>query len=237
MELHCIIIDDEPLALDLLESYIQKTPFLKLEGRYHSAVEALSKTEWDQLDLVFLDIQMPDLNGMEFSRMVPDKVRIIFTTAFQQYALEGFRVNALDYLLKPFSYTDFMESVKKALEWFQPRSGNTEKESDEDFIYVKADYKLVQIRLKDILYIEGLKDYLKIYLEEEQRPVITLASMKSMEERLPFPRFMRVHRSFMVQTSKVRTLERGIIVFGKTRIPVSESYKSSLMSFLNEHTV
>lgn len=181
---------------------------------------------------------MPDLNGLEFSRMLPNRVRIIFTTAFQQYALDGFRANALDYLLKPFSYTDFMEAVKKALEWFQMKNSNPEKEpTDHDFIYVKSDYKLIQIALKDILYIEGLKDYLKIYLENEARPIITLASMKSMEERLPSPRFMRVHRSYIVQTAKVKTLERGVIVFGKTRIPVSESYKGALMNFLNEYTV
>lgn len=238
MELHCVIIDDEPLALDLLESYIQKTPFLILEGKYSSAVEALSKVDWNRIDIIFLDIQMPDLNGLEFSRMLPNCVRIIFTTAFQQYALDGFRANALDYLLKPFSYTDFMEAVKKALEWFQMKNSCPEKETaDNDFIYVKSDYKLIQIALKDILYIEGLKDYLKIYIENEARPIITLASMKSMEERLPFPRFMRVHRSYIVQTVKVRTLERGVIVFGKTRIPVSESYKGALMNFLNEHTV
>lgn len=238
MELHCVIIDDEPLALDLLESYIQKTPFLILEGKYSSAVEALSKVDWNLIDIIFLDIQMPDLNGLEFSRMLPNRVRIIFTTAFQQYALDGFRANALDYLLKPFSYTDFMEAVKKALEWFQMKNSNPEKEpTDHDFIYVKSDYKLIQIALKDILYIEGLKDYLKIYLENEARPIITLASMKSMGERLPSPRFMRVHRSYIVQTAKVKTLERGVIVFGKTRIPVSESYKGALMNFLNEYTV
>lgn len=238
MELHCIIIDDEPLALGLLESYINKTPFLKLEGKYNSAVEALSKVEWASIQLVFLDIQMPDLNGLEFSRMLPTDLRIIFTTAFQQYALDGFRANALDYLLKPFSYADFMEAVKKAVEWFQLKSSNADKETvDEDFIYVKSDYKLIQIALKDILYIEGLKDYLKIYLENSPRPVITLASMKSMEEKLPSPRFLRVHRSYIVQTSKVKTLDRGVIVFDKTRIPVSESYKPALMNFLNEHTV
>lgn len=154
MELHCVIIDDEPLALDLLESYIQKTPFLIQEGKYSSAVEALSKVDWNQIDIIFLDIQMPDLNGLEFSRMLPNRVRIIFTTAFQQYALDGFRANALDYLLKPFSYTDFMEAVKKALEWFQMKNSSPEKESaDNDFIYVKSDYKLIQIALKDILYI------------------------------------------------------------------------------------
>lgn len=238
MELHCIIIDDEPLALDLLESYVMKTPFLKLEGKYNSAVEALSKVDWPNIQLVFLDIQMPDLNGLEFSHMLPTDLRIIFTTAFQQYALDGFRANALDYLLKPFSYADFMEAVKKALEWFQLKSSNAEKQIvDEDFIYVKSDYKLIQIALKDILYIEGLKDYLKIYLENSPRPVITLASMKSMEEKLPSPRFLRVHRSYIVQTSKVKTLDRGVIVFDKTRIPVSESYKAALMNFLNEHTV
>lgn len=241
MTISCAIVDDEPLARDLLESYVLKTPFLKLEGKYASAVAALKDVNEKKIQLLFLDIQMPDLNGLEFSKMIPGETRIIFTTAFQQYALEGFRVNALDYLLKPISYSDFLESANKALAWFnltaisqQQQSG---QQNQDDFIYIKSDYKLIQVHLKDILYIEGLKDYVKIHLETEQRPLLALMSMKSLEERLPKPQFLRVHRSFIVQSAKVRTLDRGIIVFGKERIPVSESYKPALMEFLNEHAV
>ena len=175
MTLKCVIIDDEPLALELMESYVRKTPFLELCGKYNSAVMAL--------------------NGLELSRMLPQDTRIVFTTAFDQYALDGFKVNALDYLLKPINYNEFLAASRKALEWFELKH-QANPSHEEDFIYVKSDYKLVQIRLEDILYIEGLKDYLKIYTENAPRPVLTLVSMKSMEERLPYPRFMRVHRSY-----------------------------------------
>lgn len=241
MTISCAIIDDEPLARDLLESYVRKTPFLQLDGKYASAIAALKEVNEKKIQLLFLDIQMPDLNGLEFSKMIPSETRIIFTTAFQQYALDGFRVNALDYLLKPISYSDFLESANKALEWFNltsaPKTSQSCYQNQDDFIYIKSDYKLIQIYLKDILYIEGLKDYVKIHLETEPRPILSLMSMKSLEERLPKPQFLRVHRSFIVQSSKVKTLDRGIIVFGKERIPVSESYKPALMEFLNEHAV
>lgn len=194
-------------------------------------------TERHQLQehrLIVLDIQMPDLNGLELSRMLPQDTRIVFTTAFDQYALDGFKVNALDYLLKPINYNEFLTASRKAFEWFELKhQANPSRE--EDFIYVKSDYKLVQIRLEDILYIEGLKDYLKIYTENDPRPVLTLISMKSMEERLPSPRFMRVHRSYIVQMNKVKTLDKGQIIFGKTRIPISDTYKTDITAYLNKY--
>lgn len=234
MTLKCVIIDDEPLALELMESYVRKTPFLELCGKYNSAVMALNEINFRNIDLLFLDIQMPDLNGLELSRMLPQDTRIVFTTAFDQYALDGFKVNALDYLLKPINYNEFLTASRKALEWFELKhQANPSRE--EDFIYVKSDYKLVQIRLEDILYIEGLKDYLKIYTENDPRPVLTLISMKSMEERLPSPRFMRVHRSYIVQMNKVKTLDKGQIIFGKTRIPISDTYKTDITAYLNKY--
>lgn len=235
MKLKCAIIDDEPLALSLMESYVLKTPFLELEGKYNSAAMALENIREGNIELLFLDIQMPELNGLELSRLVPDHVRIIFTTAFDQYAVDGFRVNALDYLLKPISYNEFLSAANKALEWFTLKKQTTTENRDEEFIYVKSDYKLVQIHLKDILYIEGLKDYLKIYLANEPRPVISLLSMKSMEERLMSPRFMRVHRSYIVQMDKVKILDKGQIIFGKTRIPISSTYKTEIMAYLEKH--
>ena len=153
MILSCAIIDDEPLALNLLESYVNKTPFLSLEGKYSSAVQAMNELPQKNVDLLFLDIQMPDLNGLEFSRMVNERTRIVFVTAFEQYAIEGYRVNALDYLLKPVSYVDFLQAANKALQWFEL----TNKPETIDSIFVKSDYKLIQIELKKILYIEGLK--------------------------------------------------------------------------------
>jgi len=185
-----------------------------------------------KVNLLFLDIQMPELNGLEFSRMVDPQTRIVFTTAFGQYAIDGYRVNALDYLLKPISYPDFLQAANKALQWFDLVQKPEEKES----IYVKSDYKLVQIELKKILYIEGLKDYIKIYLEDSPKPILSLMSMKSMEELLPANRFMRVHRSYIVQKEKIRIIDRGRIVFDKTYIPISDSYKQAFQSFLDERS-
>ena len=232
MILNCAIVDDEPLALSLLESYVNKTPFLNLTGKYSSAMQAMKELPNMKVNLLFLDIQMPELNGLEFSRMVDPQTRIVFTTAFGQYAIDGYRVNALDYLLKPISYPDFLQAANKALQWFDLVQKPEEKES----IYVKSDYKLVQIELKKILYIEGLKDYIKIYLEDSPKPILSLMSMKSMEELLPTNRFMRVHRSYIVQKEKIRIIDRGRIVFDKTYIPISDSYKQAFQSFLDERS-
>ncbi|NDW12976.1 DNA-binding response regulator [Bacteroides sp. 214] len=231
MILRCAIVDDEPLALNLIESYVAKTSFLKLEGKYASAIQAMQELPQKNVDLLFLDIQMPELNGLEFSKMVDSHTRIVFTTAFDQYALDGYRVNALDYLLKPISYIDFLEASNKALQWFERSSKQGELES----IYVKSDYKLVRVKLKDIQYIEGLKDYVKIYMEDTPRPILSLMSMKSVEEILPQSKFMRVHRSYIVNKEKIKIIDRGRIVFEKNYIPVSDSYKHVFQEFLEEH--
>lgn len=239
--LRCAIVDDEPLALSLLESYVKKTSFLTLEGSYSSAIQAMNYLPENPVDLIFLDIQMPELNGLEFSHMIPSDIRIIFTTAFDQYALDGYRVNALDYLLKPISYTDFIQAVQKAIQWFELKQHNESvplsKEDDINFIYVKSDYKLVQIELDKILYIEGLKDYIKIHIEDESRPLLSLISMRTIEEKLPSKRFIRVHRSFIVQKQKIRLIDKGRIVFGKDYIPISDSYKQELQNYVNEHII
>ena len=233
MKLKCAIVDDEPLALNLLESYVQKTSFLELAGKYSSAVMAMKEPPDKKIDLLFLDIQMPELNGLEFSKMVPANTRIVFTTAFGQYAIDGYKVNALDYLLKPISYVDFLQAANKALQWFellqQPRE---EKES----IFVKSDYKLIQVELKNILYIEGLKDYIKIYEENAPRPLLSLMSLKAMEELLPTEQFIRVHRSYIVRKDKIRFIDRGRIVFGKNYIPISDSYKPQVQAFIDKHS-
>lgn len=243
MQLNCIIIDDEPLALELLESYVKNTPFLNLVGTYSSAVQAMNDAiNSEPVHLMFLDIQMPGLNGLEYSKLVSPETRIIFTTAFGQYALESYKVNALDYLLKPISYTDFLQAVNKAVKWFElqtPKSTSI-KEADSDnaeYIYVKSDYKLIQIPLDKILYIEGLKDYVKIHLEDGPRPVLSLLSIKTAEEKLPTDRFIRVHRSYIVQRSKIKVIEKSRIVFNKQYIPISESYKQEVLNYINEHSL
>lgn len=238
MTLNCVIIDDEPLALELLQSYVNKTSSLRLLGTYSSAVQALNEMPREErIHLMFLDIQMPGLNGLEFSKLIDAQTRIVFTTAFEKYALESYKVNALDYLLKPISYADFLQSVSKAISWFELQVKSKSSEQMADYIYVKSDYKLVQIPLEKILYIEGLKDYIKIHLEDEPKAILSLLSMKSMEESLPSDRFIRVHRSYIVQKSKIKVIDRGRIVFNKDYIPVSDSYKQELFGYINDHSI
>lgn len=236
MTLTCFIIDDEPLALALLESYVKKTPFLKQTGKFSSAVAAIDAVQKEVPDVLFLDIQMAELTGMEFARLVPEKTRIIFTTAFQQYALEGYKVNALDYLLKPFSYPEFLQAANKALHYHQLSKMPPVQEVQKS-IFVKADYKLMQIDLDKILYIEGLKDYLKIYTEEQPQAIISHITMKAMEEMLPSNRFLRVHRSFIVNQEKIKIVDRNRIVFGKVHIPISDSYKEAFQEFLDKRLI
>lgn len=233
MKLKCAIVDDEPLALGLLRSYVQKTPTLELAGEYSSAVQAMKELPDKHIDLIFLDIQMPDLSGLEFSRMIDAKTRIVFTTAFQQYAIEGYKVNALDYLLKPISYADFLGAVNKAVQWFELLEQPREEIKS---IFVKSEYKLIQIDLKDILYIEGLKDYVKIFEEGASKPILSLMSMKSLEDMLPPSRFIRVHRSFIVQKDKIRVVDHNRIVFGKTYVPIGDSYKQQFQDFLDRRS-
>lgn len=232
--IRCAIVDDEPLAVELLASYVSRIPFLELRGKYNNATDALRGLGEQPVDLLFLDIQMPELNGMELSRMVPADTRVVFTTAFEQYALDGYRVNALDYLLKPISYAAFLEACNRALQWFNLQHRPAAPSQDEPrSIFVKSEYKLLQIDLDDIRYIEGLKDYVKIYTERSPRPVLSLMNMKAMEQMLPPSRFMRVHRSYIVQKSKVREIERNRIVFGDVYIPVGDSYKQAFQDFIH----
>ena len=238
MIIKCAIVDDEPLAVELLASYVKKIPFLELCGKYTNATDALHGIGETPVDLLFLDIQMPELNGLELSRMVPETTRIVFTTAFNQYAIDGFRVNALDYLLKPISYAEFMEACNKALQWFQLVQQNEQQpavkaEEEPTSIFVKSEYKLLQINLDDIRYIEGLKDYVKIYTEQSPHPILSLMNMKAIEQMLPASRFIRVHRSFIVQKSKIREIERNRIVFGDVYIPIGDSYKQAFQDFIN----
>lgn len=251
MKLRCLVIDDEPLAVELMEGYVRKTPFLELAGSYGSGTAAFAALREHPVDLLFCDIQMPGLNGMELSRMLPEATRVIFTTAFSQYAVEGFRVQAVDYLLKPISYTDFLSAANKALQWFElkrraeeagrptdPPKGDERKPGKAPrSIFVKTEYRLQQIDLERILYIEGLKDYVKIHVEGEANPVVSLLSLKALEEQLPTDRFIRVHRSYIVQPSKIHTIERNRIVFGSERIPVSENYRPAFYDFLARHSL
>ncbi|MUH36149.1 DNA-binding response regulator [Zobellia amurskyensis] len=239
MQLSCMIVDDEPMALNLVESYVEKTPFLKLKKKCSSAIDALQYIKTETVDVLFLDIQMPDLTGLEFSKMLPKHTRVIFTTAFDEYALEGFKVEALDYLLKPFDYAEFLSAANKALEWFTLVKGNsqTSVSDKKEFLFVKSEYKQVRIKLSDVLYFEGLKDYIKIWLKDNPKAILTLMSLKSLEEELPQTEFMRVHRSFIVSLKNIEVIERSQIIINKQRITVSEQYRTKFLEYINSNSL
>ncbi|QMU31625.1 LytR/AlgR family response regulator transcription factor [Adhaeribacter radiodurans] len=242
MMLTCIAVDDEPLALGLVCAFIEQTPFLKLVGRYSSAIEALRGLHEQPVDVLFLDIQMPDLTGIELARVLdkgkPGKnPRVIFTTAFNQFALESYRVDALDYLVKPFNYEEFLRTATKAKAYFDliqvPVNPVAAPAPEEEYLFLKIEYQLVRIAFKDILYIEGLKDYVKVHLLSEAKPVLSLTSLKALEEKLPPRRFMRIHRSFIVALEKIKAITRNTVQIGETTIAVSDQYKENFNQFLN----
>lgn len=231
----CLIADDEPMALNLIESYVLKTPFLELKAKCNSAIEAMQVLEEQKdIDLFFLDIQMPDLTGLEFSKLLPQNSRVIFTTAFDQYAIDGYKVNALDYLLKPFDYNEFLNASTKARNYFESRKPVpiSKPEKKQEFFFVKSEYKQIKINFSEILYIEGLKDYVKIYLKDNPKPILTLMSLKKLEEELPSENFMRIHRSFIIGLDKIEAIERNHIVIGKDQIAIAPNYKDSLMEYI-----
>ena len=236
MILTCAIIDDEPLAAGLLESYAKKTPYLNLTGTYNSAVTAMRDLREHPVQLLLLDIQMPELSGIEFAKILPHDTKVIFTTAFPQYAVEGFKVNAVDYLLKPVSYQDFLQATDKALDWFSVVQKQQTYERDR-YLFVKSDYKLQRIALDSILFIEGLKDYVRFYLTSGER-VMSLMSMKRLEDYLPRPEFMRTHRSYIVHMPKVSSVDRLRLVMGpELYIPISDNYKDDVMNYIEQHTL
>ena len=232
-----IAIDDEPLALQLVNSYISKTPFLEAVASFDNPLDAMEFLSGNPVDLIFLDIQMPDLTGIEFSRILENKPKIVFTTAYAKYALEGFKVDAVDYLLKPFSYEEFLTAARKAekLIKLERAAQNEEVEANNEFLFLKSDYKIRRINFNDIRYIEGLKDYVKVYLQNEPKPVMSLSSLKALETKLPESKFMRVHRSYIVNLDKIEIIERGRVVFDKTYIQVSDQYKDKFQEFLDRN--
>ncbi len=236
MKLKTIAIDDEPLALRLVSDYVTKTPFLELVAALDNPLDAIDFLSAQSVDLVFVDIQMPDLTGIEFVRSLESAPKIIFTTAYEKYALEGFKLNAIDYLLKPFSYEEFLKAAQKARKQAELESGIPHSiEANNQFLFLKSEYKIRRINFNDILYIEGLKDYIKVYTIGEDKPILSLNSIKSLEQKLPEEKFMRVHRSFIVNLERIEVIERSRIVFGKTYIPVSDQYKDKFQEFLDKN--
>ncbi|MFN8241631.1 MAG: LytTR family DNA-binding domain-containing protein [Bacteroidales bacterium] len=236
MSIKCIAIDDEPLALSQIGSYIKTLSNLELVCLCSNAFDALKAFENNKIDLIFVDIEMPDLNGLDFVRSLPSKPFIVFTTAYSEYAVEGFKVDAVDYLLKPIGYNDFLRAVNKvsallSLHETQPETVKT----SENHLFVKSDYKIMRIVLSDIKYIESMHEYIRIHLVNE-KPVMTLVSLKAIEEQLPADKFMRVHRSFIVNLDLVKVIERNRIVFDNSiYIPVSEQYKEKFQSFIEKN--
>lgn len=233
--LRCCIVDDEPLARDLIASYIGKTPFMELAGSFGSAQEAVKTVIEESIDVIFLDINMPQLNGMEFARIVPPTCRIVFTTAYDKYAVEGFKVGALDFLLKPISYEEFIGSANRALAWSDLCRRAEASDTSREYIMVKSEYRLVQIPVRDIIFIEGVKDYVKIYVDGEEKAIMTLMNMKTLERTLPSNIFLRVHRSYIINATKIRVIERNRILFGRHAIPVSDSYKQQFSDYIATH--
>ena len=236
MKLKTIAIDDEPLALKLVSDYISKTPYLELSGAFDNPLDAVDFLSDHNADLIFVDIQMPELTGIEFTRSLEEEHKVIFTTAYEKYALEGFKLNAVDYLLKPFSYEEFLKAAGKAHKLAElEASAIPTIEANNQFLFLKSEYKIRRINFDDILYIEGLKDYVKVYTSGEDKPVISLNSIKALELKLPEQKFMRVHRSFIVNLDRIDTIDRSRIVFGKNYIPVSDQYKEKFQEFLDKN--
>lgn len=228
----CTAIDDEPLALKQITAYIERTPFLELSGAYASAVDAVGRLSESDTDLLFIDIDMPELNGLDFVRSMARKPMVIFTTAYSEYAIDGFRLDATDYLLKPIGYPDFLRSAEKAYRQFRLSPGPNLSER----IFVKSEYKTVPVVIAAISHIESMGEYLRIHMKEG-KPVTTLGSIRAMAERLPHEMFMRVHRSFLVNLRSIAAVERGVIITPDgTRIPVGDQYKDAFRDYLERNS-
>lgn len=227
MRLTCIAIDDEPLALSLMDSYIKKTSFLEGLGCFNSALEALETIKTQKPDIIFLDIQMPNLNGMEFAKNIDEDSKIVFTTAFDQYAIEGYKVNACDYLLKPISYKDFFEAVGKIYSSKYKQESQVKNSNSSDGIFIKADGKFVKVLFNRITYIEAVKDYIKICFDDKTAmPLMSLNRMKNIENELP-ENFVRIHKSFIINTEKIDCIERNHVIIGNVRIPIGGYFNAS----------
>ena len=241
--IRCMAIDDEPLALQQITTYIGKVPFLELVAQCQSAVEARQFLEQDTVDAIFCDINMPDLNGMDFVKSLTVAPLIVFTTAYAEYAVEGFKVNAVDYLLKPFGLQDFQRAANRLKERLegdngsrfkvQGSSGSKFQDSGDDDLFLKTDYRIVKVSISEIRYVEGMSEYLKVWVEGEAKPIVTLLSMKKIEERLP-DNFMRIHRSYIVNLNKIQEVNKNrVIMDADTSLPIGDMYKESFQAYLD----
>ncbi len=226
----CIVVDDEPLARELMEDNIKKVPYLEWAGSCSNPLEALEILNRQKIDLVFLDIQMPGINGIQFLQTLNQRVLVIFVTAYEKFAIEGYNLDVVDYLLKPVAFDRLLKATNKAYELFTLRA----KPTPQEFFFVHSDYNLVKISFADILYVEGLKDYVKIHLLSSQRPVITRMSMKSLEELLPGRKFVRVHKSFIISIEKIISIRKGRVKIGVSEVPISDSYSEKFYQMIGK---
>ncbi len=240
----CLIVDDEPLALDIIEDYISKIPFLTLYKRLQNPIEALTLVQEEEIDLVFLDVQMPELTGIQFLKIANNKCKVILTTAYTEYALDGYEHNVVDYLLKPIAFDRFYKAAQKAQDLLcniasQPlpivESVPVNNSFTHDFIFVKTEYKIQKIYLDDILFIEGLKDYISIYTKTER--IVTLQSMKKIDEALPNHLFVRVHKSYIIALDKIESIERSRILMGDKVIPIGDTYRDNFFKMIEDKNV
>lgn len=221
MKINCIAIDDEPLALDKLEQYILKIPYLNLIGKFDNAIQGLEFLKENGVDLIYLDINMPDLSGIEFIKGLQNPPKVIFTTAYNHFAIEGFELNATDYLLKPFSFDRFLKATERVYDLLS--SKNIPKA--DDFMFIKSEHTILKINFADIHFIEGFKDYIKVFLTDSPKPQLTLFSLKSIEQLLPQNRFLRIHRSFIIAIDKIQAIRNGKVLIKDVWVPIGESYK------------
>lgn len=231
--MNCIAVDDEKYVLDLLVDNIQKVPFLKLEARCKNAMEAAEVLHEKEIDLIFLDIQMPGLNGLQFIRTLKQPPMVIFITAYAEHAVDGFELNAVDYLLKPVSFERFLKACNKAYDLFNLQQKSPARDEKPGYFFVYVEYNQVKVTIDEILYIEGMKDYVKIFSNGSSKPVITKMSLKNIEEKLSGYRFARIHKSYIIALDKVTAVKRDLICIGSIELPLSEFYKASVEAMLS----
>jgi len=232
--LRCIAVDDEPLALDLLEDNIRRVPFLELRAKCSNPIEALEVMRKETIDLIFLDIQMPGLTGLQFIQSLSVKPMVILITAYEQYALDGFNLDVVDYLVKPVSFDRFLKACNKAWEYYNLKTSSTGESGstqtgDPGYFFVNAEYSLVKVVFEDIIMVEGLKDYIRIHLTNG-KPLVIRMSMKTVEEKLPSKKFIRIHKSYIISLDKITSIRKGSVFLGAAEVPVSDNYKEALMA-------
>lgn len=231
--MRCLIVDDEPLASDVIENYINKIESLNIVAKCNSALKAINILKEHQIDLIFLDIKMPNLSGLELVKTIDNIPQFIFTTAYSEHAIEGFELNATDYLVKPIRFNRFIKAVNKAQEKHELKLKKPIKkiQDSKDYIFIKSEYENIKVNLKDIQYIEGLKDYVKIHIKDSKKSLLTLSSLKNILEKLS-PNFIRIHRSYIVNIDFIKTLQKTKVIIGEVRLPIGESYKESVLKHL-----